>query len=70
MTKVTGEDYIGYTSIRELELSLRSQNCLMRAGIYGVEALRTMSDEELLQIRNFSTKNLAEVRQKLADFRR
>ena len=56
-----------FTSIEDLELSVRSYNCLRRAGITNVEKLRTMSDEELIQVRNLGRKCIAEIRQKLSD---
>ena len=54
------------TSIDELDLSVRSYNCLKRAGILSVEKLRTMSDDELMRVRNLGKKNINEIRQKLA----
>ena len=53
--------------IEELGLSLRSFNCLMRAGIRTAGQLRAMSDEELFRIRNLGRKNVAEIREKLAE---
>ena len=53
--------------IEELDLSLRSFNCLMRAGIRTAGQLRAMSDEELFRIRNLGRKNVAEIREKLAE---
>ena len=55
------------TPIEKLDLSIRSYNCLKRAGITTVEKLRTMSDDELMRVRNFSRKCLDEIRQKLAE---
>ena len=53
--------------IEELDLSLRSFNCLMRAGIRTAGQLRAMSDEELFRIRNLGRKNVEEIREKLAE---
>lgn len=52
--------------IEDLEMSVRSYNCLKRAGIESLGQLRTWTDEDLLHIRNFGRKNLAEVKQILA----
>lgn len=38
--------------IEELNLSVRAYNCLMRAGVDTVEKLRSLSDEELMRVRN------------------
>ena len=38
--------------IEELNLSVRAYNCLMRAGVDTVEKLRSMSDEDLMRVRN------------------
>lgn len=56
------------TSIDVLGLSLRSCNCLMRAGILTVEDLRMLSDDDLKHIRNLGKKNVEEIQQKLAEF--
>lgn len=53
--------------LENLELSIRSYNCLKRSGIHTLGGLRGLSDEELLHIRNFGKKNLAEIRQIMAD---
>ncbi len=62
-------DY-SYTDIDELLLSVRSYNCLKRAGVESVEELRDMSDKELLGIRNLSRKCFEEIKQALAEFDR
>lgn len=54
-------------SLEELDLTLRSYNCLRRAGITTVEQLRAMRGSELRRIRNLSAKNLAEIQRKLAE---
>lgn len=41
-----------FTSIETLELSIRSYNSLRRAGVDSVEKLRSMSDDELMKVRN------------------
>ena len=50
-----------------LELSVRTYNCLKRAGINSVGQLRSLSDEDLRKIRNLGRKGVDEIRQKLAD---
>ncbi|MBQ3291219.1 MAG: AAA family ATPase [Mogibacterium sp.] len=56
----------GDAPIDDLELSVRSYNCLKRAQINTVGELSELSDDELMEIRNFGNKNLDEVRKKLA----
>lgn len=53
------------TAIEELELSLRTLNCLRRAGITKVGELLEKGEEELLMLRNFGQKSLDEVKQRL-----
>ncbi len=53
--------------IDDLDLSVRSYNCLKRAGIRTVAQLRKMSDSDLEGVRNLSGKCIAEIREKLAD---
>ena len=54
-------------SIEELELSVRSYNCLKRAGINTVEELTEKSEEDMMKVRNLGKKSLEEVQQKLAE---
>ncbi|CUX27975.1 DNA-directed RNA polymerase subunit alpha C-terminal domain-containing protein [Clostridium sp. C105KSO13] len=56
--------------IDELELNVRPHNVLLRAGVNSVEVLDTMSDDELLKIHNFNHKCLADVREKLKNFKK
>lgn len=51
--------------IEELDLSVRSYNCLKRAGINSVAELCSKSDEEMIKVRNLGKKSLEEVKQKL-----
>lgn len=51
--------------IEDLELSVRSYNCLMRAGIHSVRQLVEFSENDLLNIRNFGVKSIEEVKDKL-----
>ena len=51
--------------INDLELSVRSYNCLRRAGILTVRQLVEFSENDLLNIRNFGVKSIEEVKDKL-----
>ena len=51
--------------IEELNLSVRTYNCLKRKGINTVEQLMGMSDDDLLRIRSFGAGCLKEVREKI-----
>lgn len=51
--------------IEDLELSVRAFNCLKRAGITKVGQVLEMSENELLNVRNFGQKSLDELRQRL-----
>ncbi|MGI6152307.1 MAG: DNA-directed RNA polymerase subunit alpha [Christensenellaceae bacterium] len=53
-------------TIEELDLSVRSYNCLKRAGINTVEELIKCNEEEMMKVRNLGKKSLEEVEQKLA----
>lgn len=55
-------------SIDELDLSVRTYNCLKRADVDTIEQLRNMSDEELAKVRNFGKVNMDEVHQKLEEY--
>ena len=61
------DDEETYTPLEELELSIRTYNCLKRAGIYSVERLRALKDEDLRNIRNLGYKSMDEIKQKLAE---
>lgn len=52
-------------TIEELDLSVRSYNCLKRAGINTVEDLTNKSEEDMMKVRNLGKKSLEEVIQKL-----
>lgn len=52
-------------TIEELDLSVRSYNCLKRAGINTVEELIMRDEEEMMKVRNLGKKSLEEVQQKL-----
>ena len=52
-------------TIEELDLSVRSYNCLKRAGINTVEDLINKSEEDMMKVRNLGRKSLEEVINKL-----
>lgn len=52
-------------TIEELDLSVRSYNCLKRAGINTVEELTEKTEEDMMKVRNLGKKSLEEVQQKL-----
>ncbi|MCT4634343.1 MAG: DNA-directed RNA polymerase subunit alpha [Firmicutes bacterium] len=54
-------------TIEELDLSVRSYNCLKRAGINTVEELTDKSEEDMMKVRNLGRKSLEEVKHKLAE---
>ncbi|MGJ6980193.1 DNA-directed RNA polymerase subunit alpha [Aestuariimicrobium soli] len=53
--------------VEDLNLSQRSYNCLKRDGIHTVGELLSRSEQDLLDIRNFGSKSIDEVKQKLAE---
>ena len=53
------------TTIEELDLSVRSYNCLKRAGINTVQDLATRSESDMMKVRNLGRKSLEEVIAKL-----
>ena len=53
--------------VEDLDLSVRSYNCLKRAGIHNVRQLVEFSENDLLNIRNFGVKSIEEVREKLEE---
>lgn len=64
------EDTAGQTlemTIEELDLSVRSYNCLKRAGINTVQELANKSEQEMIKVRNLGRKSLDEVRIKLKE---
>jgi len=54
-------------NIDELELSVRSYNCLKRAGINTVEELINKTPEDMMKVRNLGRKSLDEVLAKLKE---
>jgi DNA-directed RNA polymerase subunit alpha len=53
------------TPIEELDLSVRSYNCLKRQGVNTIGQLTECSEQDLLNIRNFGAKSIEEVKDKL-----
>ena len=56
---------IQHKMIEDLELSVRSYNCLKRAGITTVEELTQKTEEEMIHVRNLGKKSLKEVKDKI-----
>lgn len=55
------------TAIEDLDLSVRAYNCLKRSNITKVGQVLTMSQDDLLAVRNFGEKSLTELRDKLLE---
>jgi len=53
--------------VEELKLTMRSYNCLKREGIHTVSELVSRSEQDLLDIRNFGSKSIEEVKQRLQE---
>jgi DNA-directed RNA polymerase subunit alpha len=62
----TQRDKVLEMTIEELDLSVRSFNCLKRANINTVEDLISKTQEEMIKVRNLGRKSLEEVEHKLA----
>ena len=54
--------------IEDLELTVRSYNCLKREGVDTIGQLATMTEEELMNIRNLGMKSVDEIRSKLLEY--
>ena len=61
-----GKEKVLEMTIEELDLSVRSFNCLKRAGINTVEDLLSKSEEDMMKVRNLGRKSLEEVIWKMA----
>jgi DNA-directed RNA polymerase subunit alpha len=61
----TGKEKVLEMTIEELDLSVRSFNCLKRAGINTVEDLTNKTTEDMMKVRNLGRKSLEEVEYKL-----
>ena len=55
------------TMIEDLDLSVRSYNCLKRAGIQTVDELTQKTEDEMMRVRNLGKKSLKEVKEKLEE---
>ena len=62
-----GKEKVLEMSIDELELSVRSYNCLKRAGINTVQELTNKTPEDMMKVRNLGRKSLEEVLAKLKE---
>ena len=62
----TQRDKVLELTIEELDLSVRSFNCLKRANINNVEDLISRTGEDMMKVRNMGRKSLEEVQNKLA----
>ena len=62
-----GKEKVLEMNIDELELSVRSYNCLKRAGINTVEELTSKTPDEMMKVRNLGRKSLEEVLAKLKE---
>lgn len=71
LATVAGEGTTGnpmdQMTIEDLDLSVRSYNCLKRAGINTVAELVAKSEDEMMKVRNLGRKSLDEVKKKLGD---
>ena len=65
-SRESGEEKVLETTIEELDLSVRSFNCLKRAGINTVKDLIGKSEDDMMKVRNLGRKSLEEVINKLA----
>ena len=66
-TEKVSDDRVLDRTIEELDLSVRSYNCLKRAGINTVFDLTEKTEPEMMKVRNLGRKSLEEVKVKLAD---
>lgn len=66
-TEEDGKEKVREMNIDELELSVRSYNCLKRAGINTVEELCSKTQDDMMKVRNLGRKSLEEVLAKLKE---
>jgi len=62
-----GTDPVKQMPIEDLDMSVRSYNCLKREGVASVGELMDRTEQDLLEIRNFGSKSVDEVKEKLAE---
>ena len=65
--KDDNKDKILDMTIEELDMSVRSYNCLKRAGINTVQELTQRTEEDMMKVRNLGRKSLEEVMEKLSE---
>ncbi|MCE5201964.1 MAG: DNA-directed RNA polymerase subunit alpha [Synergistaceae bacterium] len=63
-----GENSIYSRPVRDLELSVRSENCLLRGGVHMIGELVSRTRDDLLKIRNLGKISLREIEEKLSKF--
>lgn len=63
-----GENSIYSRPVRDLELSVRSENCLLRGGVHMIGELVSRTRDDLLKIRNLGKISLREIEEKLGKF--
>ena len=63
-----GENSIYARPVRDLELSVRSENCLLRGGVHIIGELVSRTRDDLLKIRNLGKISLKEIEEKLSKF--
>ena len=63
----TSEDYNRTLTIDDLDLSVRTHNCLYRANIENVLELTQMTEDDLMKLRNFGKTCLVEIKEKLSN---
>ena len=61
------EDQFKDRTIEDLDISVRSFNCLKRAGINKVSELIAKSEEEILKVKNLGKKSFKEIKDKLTE---
>lgn len=67
ISMVTMADILN-TPLENLDLSVRSYNCLKRRGINTIRDITEMSESELIKVRNLGRKSVAEVKAKLTEY--
>ena len=67
VTEETHKEKMLEMTIEELDLSVRSYNCLKRAGINTVQELTNKTEADMMKVRNLGRKSLDEVKEKLAN---
>ncbi len=65
--EVVVEDKLDNMPIEELDLSVRSNNCLKRANILTISELTQKTEEEMMKVKNLGRKSLKEIKEKLAE---